>query len=91
MEKESSIEHNRKAEGNCKKKEDCLECKLLFHLHTFPCPIKWKELREAWVKAERQEQFDKKKDPGNQLQVIESVSFILSLSRNPQSYDKTYV
>ena len=46
--------------GNCKKKGDCLECKPPFHLHTFPGPIKCKQLREAWRKAVRQKPFDKK-------------------------------
>ena len=58
--KESCTEHNLEAEGNCKKKEDCIEWKLPFDLHTFPGPIKCKQLREAWIKALRQEPFDKK-------------------------------
>ena len=40
--KETCAEHNLKAEGNCEKKADCLECKPLFHLHTFPGPFKCK-------------------------------------------------
>ena len=51
---------NFETEGNCKKKGDCLECKPPFHLHTFPGPIICKQLREAWIKAVRQEPFDKK-------------------------------
>ena len=54
-------EHNLETKGNCKKKGDYLECKPPFHLHTFPGPIKCKQLREAWVKAVRQEPFDKKR------------------------------
>ena len=46
------------------------------HLHAFPGPIKCKQLREAWIKAVRQEPFDKK-DLGNQLQKIGFVAFIL--------------
>ena len=51
----NSREHNALAEGNCKKKEDCLECKPLFHFNTFLCSIKCKEenvplnAREAWL------------------------------------------
>ena len=44
---ETSTEHNPEAEDNCKRKGDCLECKPPFHLHSFPGPIKCKELREA--------------------------------------------
>ena len=58
--KETCTEHNLEAEGNCKKKGDCLECKPRFHLHTFPGCIKCKQLREAWVRSVRREQFDKK-------------------------------
>ena len=58
--KETCTEHNFETEGNCKKKGDCLECKPPFHLHTFPGPIICKQLREAWIKAVRQEPFDKK-------------------------------
>ena len=32
----------------------------MFHLHPSPDPIKYKQLREAWIKAVRQEPFDKK-------------------------------
>ena len=53
-------EHNLEAEGNCKKKGDCLECKPLFHLHTFPVPINCKQLKEAWIKSVRGEPFDRK-------------------------------
>ena len=45
--KETCTECNLEAEGNCKKKVDCHECKPPFHLHTFPGPIKCKQLREA--------------------------------------------
>ena len=45
--KETCTERNLEAEGNCKKKGDCLECKPAFHLHTFPGPIKCKQLREV--------------------------------------------
>ena len=45
---------------NCKKKGDCNECKSPFHLHTFPGPIKCKQLRDSWIKAVRQKPFDKK-------------------------------
>ena len=45
--KETCTECNLEAESNCKKKVDCLECKPPFHLHTFPGPIKCKQLREA--------------------------------------------
>ena len=58
--KETCTEHNLETEGNCKKKGDCLEYKPPFHLHTFPGPIKCKQLREAWRKAVRQKPFDKK-------------------------------
>ena len=60
MKKEACTEHNLEGKGNCKKKGDCLECKPPFHLHTFPDLIKCKQLREAWIKAVRQEPFDKK-------------------------------
>ena len=53
-------EQNLEAEGNCKKKGDCLVCKPPFYLHTFPGPIKCKQLREAWIKVVRRESFDKK-------------------------------
>ena len=43
-----------------KKKGDCLKCKPVFHLHPSPDPIKYKQLREALIKAVRQEPFDKK-------------------------------
>ena len=58
--KETCTEHNLEAEGNCKKKVDCIECRSPFHLHTFPGPIKCKQLREACIKAVRREPFDKK-------------------------------
>ena len=58
--KETCTQYNLEAEGNCKKKGDCLECKPPFHLHTFPGPIKCKHLREAWIKAVRRDPFDKK-------------------------------
>ena len=74
--KEICAEHNLKAEGNCKKRRVCLEYKPSFNLHAFPGPIKCKRLREAWIKAVRQEPFGKK-DLGNQLQKIEFVLFIL--------------
>ena len=45
-------------------------------IYMLPGPIKCKQLREAWIKAVRQEPFDKK-DLGNQLQKIEFVPFIL--------------
>ena len=54
-------EHNLETKGNCKKKGDYLEYKRPFHLHIFPGHIKCKQLREAWVKAMRQEPFDKKR------------------------------
>ena len=54
-------EHNLETKGNCKKKGNYLECKPPFHLHTFPGHIKCKQLREAWIKAMRQEPFDKKR------------------------------
>ena len=57
---QTCAEHNLEAEGNCKKKWDCLECKPPFHLHTFPVPIIRKQLREAWIKSVRRESFDKK-------------------------------
>ena len=69
--KKTCTEPNLESKGNCKKKVDCLESKPPFILHTFPGAIKYKEPREAWIKALRQEPFDKK-DIGNQLQVIES-------------------
>ena len=49
-----------KLKGSCKKKGDCLECKPPFYEHTFPGPIKCKQLREAWIKAVRREPFHKK-------------------------------
>ena len=58
--KKTCREHNLEAEGNCKKKGDCLECKPPFHLYTFPGTIKCKQLRKAWIKAVRREPFDKK-------------------------------
>ena len=58
MEKETCTKHNLEAEGNCKKKGVYLECKPPFHLHIFPGPIKCKQLREAWIKAVRQEPFE---------------------------------
>ena len=58
--KETSTERNLEDEGNCKKKGDCLECKLPFHLHTFLCPTKCKQLKEVWIKAVRREPFSKK-------------------------------
>ena len=49
------------AETKSKKKGDCLEYKPPFHLHThFFWPIKFKQRREAWLKAVRGEPFDKK-------------------------------
>ena len=59
--KETCTKHNLEAKGNCKKKGDCLECKPLFHLHTFPGPINCKQLRKAWTKTVRREPFDKKR------------------------------
>ena len=58
--KETFTEHNLEAEGNYDKKGDCLECKTPFHLHIFLCPIKCKQLREAWTKAVKREPFDRK-------------------------------
>ena len=58
--KQTCTEHNLEAEGNCKKKGDCLVCKPPFYLHTFPGPIKCKQLREAWIKVVRRESFNKK-------------------------------
>ena len=58
--KETCTEHNLKAEGHCKKKRDYLKCKPSSRLHPFLGPIKCKQLREAWMKAVRQEPFDKK-------------------------------
>ena len=58
--KETCTEHNLETEGNCKKNRDCTECKPPVHLHTFPGTIKYKQLREAWIKAVRREPFDKK-------------------------------
>ena len=43
-----------------RKKEREIECKPPFHLHIFLCPIKCKQLREAWIKAVKREPFDKK-------------------------------
>ena len=57
--KETCAEHNLEAEGNCIKKGYCLKYKPPFYLHTFPGPIKCKQLREAWIKAVRREPFDK--------------------------------
>ena len=51
--KKTCTEHNLEAEGNCKKKGDGLECKPPFYLHTFPGPIKCKQLREALINAVR--------------------------------------
>ena len=48
LKKETCTEQNLEAEGNCKKKGDCLECKQPFHLHTCLGPIKCKQLRKAW-------------------------------------------
>ena len=45
---------------SCKKKRDSLECKPPIHLHTFPGLIKYKQLREAWIKAVRREPIEKK-------------------------------
>ena len=50
---------NRAYKINCKKKGDYSECKPRFYLHTFPGPIKCKQVREAWIKAVRREPFDK--------------------------------
>ena len=58
------------------KKVDCIECKPPSHLYFFPGPIKFKQLREAWIKKVRRETLTKK-DLGNQLQAIESVPSIL--------------
>ena len=58
---ETCTEHNVEAEGNCKKKGDCLECTPPFHLHSFPGPIKFKQLREARIKVVRTEPFSKKR------------------------------
>ena len=58
--KETSTERNLEDEGNCKKKGDCLECKLPLYLHTFLCPTKSKQLKEVWIKAVRREPFNKK-------------------------------
>ena len=58
--KGTCTEQNLEAEGNCKKKGDCLECKPPSQLHTFPGSIKCKQLREAWIKAVRREPFHKK-------------------------------
>ena len=58
--KETCTEHNLEVKGNCKKKENCLECKPPFHLPTFSVFIECKQLREAWIKAMRREPFDKK-------------------------------
>ena len=51
--KKTCSEQNLEAEGNCKKKGDGLECKPPFYLHTFPGPIKCKQLREALINAVR--------------------------------------
>ena len=59
--RETCKEHKLKAEGNFKKKGDCVECKPLFHLHTFPGPVKCKQTTEAWIKAVRRKLFDKKR------------------------------
>ena len=56
--KETCTEHKLVAEGNCKKKGDCLECKPPFHLNTFSDHIKCKQLREASIKALRREPFE---------------------------------
>ena len=56
--KKTCTKHNPEAKG--KKKVDCLESKPPFILHFFPGAIKYKEPREAWIKALRQEPFDKK-------------------------------
>ena len=72
--KKTCTEHNPEAKG--KKKVDCLESKPPFILHTFPGAIKYKEPREAWIKALRQEPFEKK-GHWQPVQVIESF-FLLS-------------
>ena len=59
MQKRTCIKHNPEAKGNCKKKEDCLECKPQFHWDTFPGPIRCEELIEAWIKAVRRKPFEK--------------------------------
>ena len=58
--KENCTEHNLEARGKCEMKGGCLECKPPLNLHTFPGPIKCKQLREAWIKPVRREPFDKK-------------------------------
>ena len=58
------------------KKVGWIECKPPSHLHIFPGPIKFKQLREAWIKKVRRESLTKK-DLGNQQQAIESVPSIL--------------
>ena len=58
--KEAFSEHNLEVEGTCNKIGNCLEWKPQFHLHTFSDPIKCKQLRGAWIRAVRQEPFDKK-------------------------------
>ena len=59
--KETCTEHNLKAEGNCKKKGDCVEFKPPIHVYTFPGPIKYNQLKEGWVGAVKREPFDKKR------------------------------
>ena len=49
--KETCTKQKLEAEGNCKKKGDCLECKPPFHIHTFPGPIKCKQLTDTWIKV----------------------------------------
>ena len=56
---ETYIEHNLEPEGNCKKKGELLKCKLQFDLHTYLGSIIWKQIREAWINAVRQEPFEK--------------------------------
>lgn len=72
--KKTCTEHNPEAKG--KKKVDCLESKPPFILHTFPGAIKYKEPREAWIKALRQEPFDKK-GHWQPARVIKSFFFFL--------------
>ena len=76
---ETCTEHNPDAEGNCKKKQDCLKCKPSFHLHSFPGSIKCKKPREALIKAVKREPFDKKGpwQPAAKDRVCSIHSFIL--------------
>ena len=45
--KENCTEYKLEDRGNCEMKGSCLECKPPLNLHTFPGPIKGKQLREA--------------------------------------------